>query len=221
MAHSTAKSAATSCKDTRASRGSLVRYFALTAICGHDADTNDAAIVELNYPYLRMCSDRRDGLPSIPCIGIRPADPIQRGIVGFCGGEHRGDTRDGIGKIIVCARRVIDAVSASARHPPLQADDLGDEPIMARQGDVASVEQRQHVPEQIGLGLLAEFIADAVPAERFLNELAAVVIANNLADAIALSSVAKSSTTADGENGGRTSRTASTITASFRSSSPP
>ena len=63
--------------------------------------------------------------------------------------------------IIVCARRVVDAVPARARHPPLQADDLSDEPIMARQGDVASVEQWQHVPEQIGLGVLADFVADA------------------------------------------------------------
>jgi hypothetical protein len=57
---------------------------------------------------------------------------------------------------------------------------------MARQGDVARVEQRQHVPEQIGLGLFADFVADAVPVERFSHELAAVVVANNLADAIAL-----------------------------------
>ena len=126
------------------------------------------------------------GLPRVPCIGVRPADPVQRRVVGLSSNKCRGDTRGGIGKIIVCARRVIDAVAASARHPPFQADDLGDEPIMARQGDVASVEQRQHVPEQIGLGLLADFLADAVTAERLLNELAAVVIANNLADAIAL-----------------------------------
>jgi putative tryptophan/tyrosine transport system substrate-binding protein len=73
-----------------------------------------------------------------------------------------------------------DAVAAGGRDPPLQADDLGDEPIMARQGDAARVEQRQHVPEQVGLRLLADFVADALPAERFLHELAAVVIANNL-----------------------------------------
>src|SRR5262249_54243252 len=57
---------------------------------------------------------------------------------------------------------------------------------MARQGDVARVEQGQHVPEQIGLGLFADFVADAVPVERFSHELAAVVVANNLADAISL-----------------------------------
>ena len=63
--------------------------------------------------------------------------------------------------------------------------DLGDEPIMARQGDVARVDQWQHVPEQIGLGLVANFVANAVPAEWLLHELAAVVVSNNLADAIA------------------------------------
>src|SRR6516165_9979234 len=57
---------------------------------------------------------------------------------------------------------------------------------MARQDDAARVEQWQHVPEQIGLGLFADFVADAVLAEWLLHELAAVVIANNLADAIAL-----------------------------------
>ena len=77
---------------------------------------------------------------------------------------------------------MVDAVAAGARHPPLQANDLRDQPIMARQGDVARGEQRQHVPEQIGLGLLAHFVADAVLAERLPHELAAVVIANNLAD---------------------------------------
>jgi hypothetical protein len=46
---------------------------------------------------------------------------------------------------------------------------------MARQGDVARVEQRQHVPEQIRLGLVADLVADAVLAEWLLHELAAVV----------------------------------------------
>ena len=63
---------------------------------------------------------------------------------------------------------MIDAVLAGAGDATLRSD-LGDEPISAA-GDVASVEQRQHVPEQIGLGLLADFVADAVPAERFLHD---------------------------------------------------
>jgi hypothetical protein len=77
---------------------------------------------------------------------------------------------------------MVNAVAAGARDPPLQADDLGDEPIMARQGDVARVEQRQHVPEQIRLGPLAQFVADAVLAEWLLHELAAVVVTNYTPD---------------------------------------
>src|SRR5262249_46869246 len=35
-----------------------------------------------------------------------------------------------------------DAVFAAARNPSLEADDLGDEPIILRQGDLSRVEQR-------------------------------------------------------------------------------
>ena len=63
---------------------------------------------------------------------------------------------------------------------------LRHQPIMARQDNLASVEPRQQVPVQIALRLLAQFVADAVLAEWLLHELAAVVVTNNLADAIAL-----------------------------------
>jgi hypothetical protein len=52
--------------------------------------------------------------------------------------DARGDGADnaanGVGDVVVGAGRMVDAVAAGARDPPLQADDLGDEPIMARQG---------------------------------------------------------------------------------------
>jgi len=99
---------------------------------------------------------------------------------------ERADARDGadnagngVCDVVVAVRRMADAVFAAARNPSLEADDLGDEPIILRQGDLSRVEQRQHVPEQIGLGLFADFVADAVPVERFSHELAAVVVANN------------------------------------------
>ena len=38
---------------------------------------------------------------------------------------------NGVGEVVVGAGRMVDAVAAGARDPPLQADDLGDEPIMA------------------------------------------------------------------------------------------
>jgi len=48
---------------------------------------------------------------------------------------ERADARDGadnpaIGVVVVAVRRMADAVFAGARDPPLQADDLGDEPII-------------------------------------------------------------------------------------------
>ena len=105
---------------------------------------------------------------------------------------ERADARDGadnaangVRDVVVAVRRMADVVFAAARNPSLEADDLGDESIILRQGDLSRVEQRQHVPEQIGLGLLADFVADAVPAERFFHELATVVVANNLAEAAA------------------------------------
>ena len=49
--------------------------------------------------------------------------------------DARGDGEDnaanGVGDVVVGAGRMVDAVAAGARDPPLQADDLGDEPIMA------------------------------------------------------------------------------------------
>ena len=48
---------------------------------------------------------------------------------------------NGVGDVVVRAGRMVDAVAAGARDPPLQADDLGDEPIMARQHDAAAVQQ--------------------------------------------------------------------------------
>src|SRR5215472_14015667 len=57
---------------------------------------------------------------------------------------------------------------------------------MARQDDVARVEQRQHVPEQIGLGPLAQFIVDTVLAEWLLHKLAAVVVTNHFGNVVGL-----------------------------------
>ena len=52
--------------------------------------------------------------------------------------EH-ADARDGadnpangVSDVVVGAGRMVDAVAAGARDPPLQADDLGDKQIMAR-----------------------------------------------------------------------------------------
>src|SRR5258707_7352899 len=88
-------------------------------------------------------------------------------------GDGADNAANGVSYVVVGAGRMVDAVAAGARDPPLQTDDLGDEPIMARQNDLARVEKRQHVPEQIGLGVVADFVADAASSGRILYQLAA------------------------------------------------
>ena len=50
-------------------------------------------------------------------------------------GADEGDGADsagnGIGDVVMSAGRMVYGIAAGARDPPLQADDLGDEPIMA------------------------------------------------------------------------------------------
>ena len=105
--------------------------------------------------------------------------------------------------------RMIDTVLAAAASAPFQAADLRHQPIMARQDNLAAVEAWQQVPIQIALRLLAQFVADAVLAEWFLHELAAVVVTNHFGNVVGLEQLANSSTTTVGLNGGRISRTAS------------
>ena len=47
------------------------------------------------------------------------------------GRDGADNAANGVGEVVVGAGRMVDAVAAGARDPPLQADDLGDEPIMA------------------------------------------------------------------------------------------
>src|SRR5260221_12833461 len=63
-------------------------------------------------------------------------------------GNGADNSANGGGDVVVGARRMGDAVAAGARDPPLQSDDLGDEPINAAQGDGARAEQPQQVPKQ-------------------------------------------------------------------------
>ena len=57
---------------------------------------------------------------------------------------------------------------------------------MLRQHDAAAVQQRQQVAVEVGLGLLRDLVAEAMPAERLLDELAAKMVAGDLGDAIEL-----------------------------------
>jgi len=53
---------------------------------------------------------------------------------------------------------MIDAVLAGASHAALKADDLRNQPIVARQHDAAAVQQWQQVAIKIGLRRLADFV---------------------------------------------------------------
>ena len=58
---------------------------------------------------------------------------------------ERADARDGadnaangVRDVVVAVRRMADVVFAAARNPSLEADDLGDEPIILRQSATAT-----------------------------------------------------------------------------------
>jgi hypothetical protein len=65
--------------------------------------------------------------------------------------QNGRDTRDTIRHVVVPVRRMIDAILASAGHAPLKADDLRNQPIVARQHDAAAVQQWQQVAIKVGL----------------------------------------------------------------------
>jgi len=101
---------------------------------------------------------------------------LQRGAHGASGGQrgyiiitprvqNNRDTGDTIRHVVVPVRRMIDAVLAGARHAALEADDLRNQPIVARQHDAAAVQPRQQVAIEIGLRRLADFVADPVLAK--------------------------------------------------------
>ena len=83
-------------------------------------------------------------------------------------------------------RGVVNRILAGARHAALETDDLRDEAVVLRQHDAAAVQQRQQVAVEVGLGLLRDLVAEAMPAERLLDELAAKMVAGDLGDAIEL-----------------------------------
>ena len=97
-----------------------------------------------------------------------------------------GDAGNGIRQVVVSVRGVVNRILAGARHAALETDDLRDEAVVLRQHDAAAVQQRQQVAVEVGLGLLRDLVAEAMPAERLLDELAAKMVAGDLGDAIEL-----------------------------------
>jgi len=94
--------------------------------------------------------------------------------------QNGRDTGDAIRHIVVPVRRMIDAVLASAGHAALKADDLRNQPIVARQDDATAVQQWQQVAIEIGLRRLADFVADPMLAKQLARKLASEMIAADL-----------------------------------------
>ena len=81
---------------------------------------------------------------------------------------------------------MIDQVASAARHPPLQAAQLIDQPFEVQELRPAGVEQRQRVAVDVRLRRLAQLIVDAMGTKRLADPFAGVSIANHLADAVGL-----------------------------------
>ncbi len=82
------------------------------------------------------------------------------------------------------AGRVIDAVASSARSATLERAELRNETGIIEKFDAATVQERQHVAIEVALGLLRDFIFDAVNPKPFPRPFAGLSIARDLADAV-------------------------------------
>ena len=65
--------------------------------------------------------------------------------------RERSGAGNGVGDVVVRARRVVDAVPTAARRPAFQPAELGHETRMVEQLDAPAVQQRQKVDVQVGL----------------------------------------------------------------------
>ena len=70
--------------------------------------------------------------------------------------------RNGVGEVVVPARRVVDAVPTAARRPALQPAELGDKARMIEQLDAVAIQERQKIRLQAGLRFGALLATDAL-----------------------------------------------------------
>jgi hypothetical protein len=76
--------------------------------------------------------------------------------------RERSGARNGVGEVVVPARRVVDAVPTAARRSALQPAELGDKARMVEQLDAVAIQERQKIRVQAGLRLRALLAADAL-----------------------------------------------------------
>ena len=152
---------------------------------------------------------KTDALPGGAVVVAR--HPAEARVVAAEFGERRR-AGNGIRHVIVVAVGMRDGISANRACATLQPSDLALKAIIARgQDDVATVQKREEIAEQLTLCLLGQLIRDAMLAEQLARNSPAYRSPVTRLTRWDFSSAAKSSTTASGENGGRASRMASMI----------
>ena len=121
-------------------------------------------------------------LVTVQCEGF--GDPVE--IVAMGQREHRCASNS-IGNIVVSVPCMVNVfLSAATRDGALQADDLRQEAVVARQRDASAVEEREQVDVKLALRFLRGLVADAAALESFRRKAAGVAVADDFADAILL-----------------------------------
>ena len=127
---------------------------------------------------------------SSPAHGMRPRAKILDGSLRYAHGfalahDGRHHAANGVGDVVMRARRVVDAVAAAARRAALQALQLRRQLRMVEQLDALGAEQRNAVAVNVGFRFLRGFVSDAMSAEALDGPLASVAVAADAMQIIA------------------------------------
>jgi len=95
-------------------------------------------------------------------------------------------TCNSIGNVIVRHWRMVDTVASAACSATFKAAELRDQFGIVQKLGLATVQQRQRIAVDVTLGLLTDFVFDAMLAESFPWPFSCVSVALNARDAIAL-----------------------------------
>jgi hypothetical protein len=111
--------------------------------------------------------------------------------MGLLAPRQEQGTGYGIGNVVMCTARMIDAVAATPRRVAFEGDQLIYGPLVAEQPDRARVNERQGVPIEVRLRLGTRVVLDALLAELFAWPFAREPIADDLGNPIVLQQVCK------------------------------
>ena len=102
------------------------------------------------------------GVPSRGGHGGDPLQKLARHHNALVTERERSGARNRVGKVVVPAGRVVDAVPTAARRPPFQPAELGHETRMIEQLDAVAIQERQKIRLQAGLRFGALLATDAL-----------------------------------------------------------